>query len=700
MQNPAEKWRLNPELLFTPSWERGKLIYIVENPSTGQFLRIGRREYLIASCFGVDGGTLEEKLPYAAASDPELIGNEAFLRNAIHRLAKLQVISGPQQSAPAAENTTTPSRGWDPLGFRIPLLSGDTVRAICTLFHGIAAVPFVAAYTSIVLIGIWAAMSNWDELLSASSEMFLPSSKFWWLFAWLLCKVVHEFGHAIIAHRIGGAVRSCGVTFFCFAPIPFVDVSDIWRVSSRPQRILCSFAGVLAELLLTAIAVLLFVICEYETVRYGCVAVAAVGSLSAIVFNANPFMKYDGYYVLADLLRRPNLWTEGQQAFTEYVSLLRGKMRRGVGRRLGLACWGGACMAYRTLLMATIAWAAVSIWEGIGWCLVAIGFFNWVIRPQYMKWMLKKTQPPTDRGNVSSLRDIAMLGLWGVLAGVVWFMPSPIARYAPGIIEFENIQTVRSECAGTISEFLAADGQQVRKDQPIVRINNDKLQLELAQETARIASIQDQIQEAIAKSEISNANALKKELRAMEQKCERLSKQTDALILLAPCNGTFVSRLAGRVQGLSIDEHQEIGKIVSADRKVAEMSVSQEDFEAFLDHATGSEIALNLNTGTRFIHAAVKADPIATAQVHAMQLSSLHGGPLPVEFAEIDGEEVLQSLDPRFRIRIPLPHDLAANTASGQLCLTMLDEKESVGTLLQRLADGLLKRYFPKPPQG
>ncbi len=102
--------------------------------------------------------------------------------------------------------------------------------------------PRAAGFALIVaVIAGFFAIANFAELVKLSSQLFVPdTASIGGFFAWLFLKVVHELGHAVIAIHVGGAVRQAGLSLFCFTPIPYVDVSDVWRTNDRRARILCS----------------------------------------------------------------------------------------------------------------------------------------------------------------------------------------------------------------------------------------------------------------------------------------------------------------------------------------------------------------------------------------------------------------------------------------------------------------------------
>jgi putative peptide zinc metalloprotease protein len=128
--------------------------------------------------------------------------------------------------------------------------------------------------------------------------------------------VVHELAHALATKWCGCEVRSVGVGWFWFAPVAFVDTTDAWLAPPR-RRVVVSIAGPCANLLIASAAALLACVTKNDLQRFA-TELSTINYLSAI-FNLNPLLKLDGYYVLADLLDRPDLRRQSMQRIGELL---------------------------------------------------------------------------------------------------------------------------------------------------------------------------------------------------------------------------------------------------------------------------------------------------------------------------------------------------------------------------------------------
>jgi putative peptide zinc metalloprotease protein len=121
-------------------------------------------------------------------------------------------------------------------------------------------------------------------------------------------KIIHEFGHGLSCKRFGGEVHEMGFLFLCLSPALYCNVSDAWILPNKWHRIIISAAGIYVELIIAAVATFIWWNTPSEPFWNNlALSLMIVCSVSTVVFNGNPLMRYDGYYVLADWLEIPNL---------------------------------------------------------------------------------------------------------------------------------------------------------------------------------------------------------------------------------------------------------------------------------------------------------------------------------------------------------------------------------------------------------
>ena len=326
---------LRNDLIFTPQMIDGQRGYVIEDPLKSKFYRVGIAEYKFISL--LDGTTsVADALRLTAAT----LADEAFTQDEAATICKWLVDSGlahtPESAqsgrlsdaADKADRAKTMQR-INPICVRIPLIRPDRFLDAITPSIGWLFGP--VGWTLALILALVAAVQlivHADRFGSAVNGVFAPSRWIWLGVTWLGLKVVHEIAHGVVCKRYGGSVREGGLMFILLAPLAYVDVTSSWRFSSKWHRIYTAAAGMYIELIVASIAAIVWSHTEVGLLNDMAFNLVLMASLTTLVFNANPLMRFDGYYILSDFLQVPNLYPNGQQ----YLVYL--------GRRylLGLKC--------------------------------------------------------------------------------------------------------------------------------------------------------------------------------------------------------------------------------------------------------------------------------------------------------------------------------------------------------------------------
>ena len=194
-----------------------------------------------------------------------------------------------ENQSPKTEPTPKPALTLNPFYMRIPLsrLSiGVRAEALGTIHRRWMLIKYALSSCIAVIL----AVANWSLLAQTTSHLFVADGPLYWMLAWLILKSAHELAHAAVAIKVKSDIRSAGVSFIFLAPVPFVDVTDLWSIPHRWNRIACSGAGIAVEMALASVAVLIAVTTTDDSLRYFCCALASMGTVSTLAFNANPLM--------------------------------------------------------------------------------------------------------------------------------------------------------------------------------------------------------------------------------------------------------------------------------------------------------------------------------------------------------------------------------------------------------------------------
>lgn len=400
--------------------------------------------------------------------------------------------------------------------------------------------------------------SHWTEFclrLPSSREFFGPTN--WLALAATLAavKILHEFGHGLACKRFGGECHEMGVMFLCFTPCLYCDVTDSWMIASKWRRAAVGAAGMYVELWLAGFATLLWWQTQPGLVHHTALNVMFVGSVSTLLFNANPLMRFDGYYILADLVEIPNLRSKAD-----------GLLRRTASRWL----WGGRTTAdsflpkqqwplavyaiaagvYRWFVVAAILWFLYRLSEPygvkiLGQLLAAAAVAGLIVRPLYRLARFLNEAWLWERNDMNTSRAAIRLSLVAAAAIVLFCVPLPYYVRCAMRLSPDGAAAVYVDVPGQIDEILVRPGETVQAGQPLLRLRD--LDLELAAvrlqnqcdtQVAKVAVLrQRSLADESARGEVAQAE---QSLKALQQELAQRREQLAQLVIAAPRPGVVL----------------------------------------------------------------------------------------------------------------------------------------------------------------
>lgn len=391
------------------------------------------------------------------------------------------------------------------------------------------------------------------ERLPGFRDFFGPANILWLLVALATVKTLHELGHAATCKHFGGECHQLGVMFLIFTPALYCDVSDAWMFSDWRRRVAVSAAGVVVELFLAAAATWLWWATRPGWLNALALDVMFVCSVGTVLINGNPLLRYDGYYILADLIGAPNLRQQSSSAVGRLsarwlagVEIERPQRLAQPGRGFLLA-YGFASTAYRWMVILGILWLIHAALAPRGLAvlaqvLAAVVLFSLVLGP--IAAVLRFMQDPAKRAKVKTGRLIAATCVTAALAVAVLGVPIPMRVTAPLVVRPEGARRVYVPTGGTLEKRLAA-GTDVTKGQQLARLQNRGLELEVAVLTARRDEqrLRLQLLKLRQHDDPEWAEQMPTAQRALvdleEQLAEKLREQ-QRLSLTAPVDGTVL----------------------------------------------------------------------------------------------------------------------------------------------------------------
>ena len=462
--------------------------YVMRDPITFTIHRFDPGDYRIF-CTLRDDSTLAEIFEGLVASGELERSDEEGFYSFILDLHQRNLLSLPVNDADALYRRFERRRRAEQLSkvlgiffMRVPLINPDQfLSRTILLVRWLFTVPALFGWLALCGSALVVAISRWNELASPVITV-LDGNNVGMLFAALIgLKVIHEFGHAYACKAFGGHVPEMGAFLVLFTPLAYVDATDSWTFSRMRRRAVVTLAGVYFESIIGAIAVFVWAATEASALHMLAYQVIVLSTVTTVVFNLNPLLRYDAYYLASDLVGVPNLRARCQEAVAGFAKRILYGVRPTVGGEafrpsVWLALFGLAQVGYRSTVMITVATVLVMKFGGLGLVLAVV-----ITGLTLGKALLKLTRYVISSEEVAPMR-LRAIGVTSVVAGTVVFgatlIPAPWPIDARGVVSFEAVSTLRAPVRGTLGEMPVRVGELVRAGQSLAVLENLDLEAE------------------------------------------------------------------------------------------------------------------------------------------------------------------------------------------------------------------------------
>jgi putative peptide zinc metalloprotease protein len=364
-------------------------------------------------------------------------------------------------------------------------------------------------------------------------------------------KILHEIGHGLTCCHYGGECHELGCIVIGFLPLLYCDVSDSWRQQHQAYRIQVAAAGIAVELFLAAICGMLWMASIPGLLHSVFLNIMLVCSLNTVLINGNPLLRYDGYYVLSDALRLPNLGPESRMSataiFDRFVLGLAPPSAASTSglRQIGLPLFGAASMVYRLVVLSTILLVIHSMLkpyrlEAITW-LLAVSVASGMLFA--VSGMVKQRARVVGQSGARTLRAVIGLSLLSLVVGIGLFWPLPYSINAPFTLTPGVSSPVYVSAAGRL-QHSSSYGDTVEKAQPLVRLANPQLTLEVAQLEGELKVREARVTHLASTRGVSPTSAMaipaaEKAVQSIRQRLQTLKQKTARLNLQSPESGVL-----------------------------------------------------------------------------------------------------------------------------------------------------------------
>ena len=520
--------------------------------------------------------------------------------------------------------------------------------------------------------------------------------------AWItypVMKGLHELGHALALRRFACEVPEVGVNFFLFVPLPYVDASASNRLVNRWQRAQISAAGIAVELALASFGLAVWMLVEEGWIRQLAFVVMTVGGLSTLMFNGNPLMKFDGYFVACDVLDLPNLAQRSGRTFSQFLRKVAMKVLymeaggdsnsiHGADRVERWALWLYSPLSWLYRIGVTfvmVSWTSdKSAWLGGGILVWSIWFLALAPLKGWVDQLMEA--PGFDR-----VRGRAIYGAGAVvlcLAAMVALVPLPSSMVVEGLVWLPEDAQVRAASDGQVATVWVRSGQRVVAGQALVSVIDPELETRKAVLQAQIDSIENELNGTLTSEPLRMKNAqdaLVRDRAALAQVEVDLSRQT----VRARSSGEFVLSRQEDLDQRQVNRGEVLAYVLGDERTLVRAVVPQHSVDAVRHRVRSMSVMLEEWPGKVWSAGMVGGVPGAADRLPAKSLGDKAGGRVVTDATDPDG---LRPAEPQFVIDVALNERLSR---TGGLARVRIDlSAQPLLTSWTQSARQLLLKHF------
>lgn len=646
--------RLNPQASIRRVAYRGKPWIVMVMPDGRDRVRLNAPAWaFFGRCSGSQ--TSESLWQILVAQRPEDLPSQDELLTMTFELWRIGALTfdrpadfGLLNAEPLAPRRAAPASSW--MAWRVPLGCPDALFArLDPLAHRVFGRAGLVTAVAISALGAALAVGHLDVLGELLGR--LPHSPNLWLATWIAfvaLKLLHEAAHGLALRRFGLPVPEWGFTLMLLTPVPYVDAGPADGLPSAANRFVVSAAGLLVEGSVAVLALLIAIGLPAGAPRDFALVVFMVGAVSSWAVNANPLLRFDGYFAVTDLLELPNL---ASRSAAHWTRLSRRALRMPVrgdaahSRLESALCWVYAPASWglrAALAAAATAWfAQVSPWLAIG--LGTALAWSLLFAPALRGLRALTWSAPGSAGSARARTIVA--GVAGVAAVILAVVPVQRMEHAGGVVWLTDDRAVRTATGGLVVEAPEVrEGRLVVAGEPLFRLDNPELAVKRAQLDLQIAQLQTERADA-QRSDLARAQRLGLDLATREAERERVEQRLRELDIRATHDGHLVL----------VAPHHWSGRVVSQGTTLAWVAPLHEAEAPLVRVAMPATRSQDLTGGTQAIWVTFASNPhrrwsatlerdhrTAQHDLPSAALSDRFGGGLSADPADPGGSRALQ----------------------------------------------------------
>jgi len=536
-----------------------------------------------------------------------------------------------------------------PFAIRIPLFDPEKiVNFLSPLGRLIFSKVGLLIWLAVLTTAIFNAAPHWSELTrNITDRVLAPKNLFLLWLTFPIVKCFHEFGHALAVKRWGGEVHEMGIMLLVFNPIPYVDATSASAFPEKWRRIVVGAAGMMVELFIASLALMAWTGMEPGIARAIAYNVILIAGVSTLLFNGNPLLRYDGYYILSDLLEIPNLGPRGINyfgyLFKRYILRVKDleEIVATTGERIWFVIYTVAAFIYRIFIYLVIILFVASKFFVVGVIIAIWGVITILILPikRAISSFLENEALREKRKHAVAIISACVL----VLLFLLFYAPFPYRTMVEGVTWIPDRSIVRAGTDGFIEKVLLTSGTSVKKGQELIACYDPLLPaevkvLESHVRELRIAYDVYRVQDKV------KAEMLKEEIKAAEAELRRTRERFSELKIKSPVDGIFIIQAPEDLPGKFVRKGETIAYVIKPSEARVRLVVPQSavDLVRYRTRHIAVRPVENIN---QEIPAVIKREvPGATDTLPSKALGTAGGGKVAIDPTDARGNRSFHRL--------------------------------------------------------
>ena len=655
---------------------RGRTWYVLQDLASDRFHRFASVAYLLIGL--MDGKRTVREIWEAATAT---LGDEAPSQDEFIRLlsqlhaADLLVCDVSPDAAELSQRAQRQgyqkwkSQLFNVFAWKLPLCDPD---AFLTRFLPLVQ-PFIGwtgfiLWLSVVGLGVTLGALHWPALSRDMLDQVLAPRNM--LLVWLLfpvIKLLHELGHGFATKRFGGDVHELGAMILVLTPVPYVEASAAWAFASKWQRIVVGAAGMMVELFLASLALMVWVNAEPGLVRLLAYNTILIAGVSTVIFNANPLLRFDGYYMLMDWLEIPNLRGRASQylgylceryLFGHREATLSPTTR---GERVWFVLYGLLSSVYRILVV-----VGILLYLGDEFPLVAVMFAGLTAVTMLLVPLIKAISFVVSNPRLRLVRVRAVATSLALVAGiavVICLVPAPFHTTAEGVVWIPDEAVVRAGSDGFVERIVASPGSLVKIGDVLVRCRHPRVEADLRMLRGRVRELEARYAEQVPE-DLVKAAIVGEELEYARRELARVQKRIDELTIKSRADGVFVLSAEKDWPGRFLHQGEVLAHVVDLKILTVRTIVQQADIDLIRHMHERAQVRLAEDLSPSLPAAISRVVPAALNELPSRALGTEGGGVFAIDPVDPEGTKTLQKF---FQIDLRLAEHAGVVNAGGRV---------------------------------